>query len=158
MSWMTFVFKFYSCTAQNKLLVPYFSSPTAVIWTFLFVQTHLFLEEVSHEVLFLSCIPSFQFYILKINNVLLFSKLQFILCNFENFLMFTNGFLAPVPTLFFNILRLIIWVSIPAKVLAVKVTYLLEVAHDFEVGESPSLKGVIFYGISKNEHVIVHSS
>ena len=43
-------------------------------------------------------------------------------------------------------------------VLVVKVIYLLEVARSLDVGESPSLKAVIFYSISKNKHVILHSS
>ena len=103
--------------AQHKISYGFLISvlPLSVICTFLFVQTHLFLEEMSHEVYFLSWISSFQFSVFKINNVLLFSKSQFILCNFENFLMFSNGFLAPVLMMLFNLSRVIIWVSTPAE-------------------------------------------
>ena len=103
--------------AQHKISYGFLISvlPLWVICIFLFVPTRLFLEEMSHEVLFLSWIPSFQFSLCKINNVLLFSKSKFskFLCNFENFLMFSNGFLGLVLTLLFNLWRVIIWVSIP---------------------------------------------
>ena len=108
---LSFTLLMYKTSYRFVILV----SPLSVICASLFVKNHVFLEEMNLEVFFFSHIPSFQFSVLKINNVPPFSKFWFILWNFENFLMFSDAFLSPGSALFFNLLRLIIRVSTPAE-------------------------------------------